>query len=108
MTAIEHTQKPTALIMAGGTGGHVMPALAVANALIAKGYNVHWLGTKHGLEARVVPQEGFPVSYINIKGLRGKGWRSLLTAPFKIFWAICQALKIILKVKPFVALSMGA
>jgi len=99
--------QPTILIMAGGTGGHVMPALAVAKALIQKNYKVHWLGTQKGLEAKLVPQNDIPISYISISGLRGKGWQSLLLAPFKIIRAIFQSYKIIKAIQPRAVLSMG-
>ena len=97
----------TALIMAGGTGGHVFPALAVATTLQAQGVNVHWLGTRSGLEAKVVPAAGFDMSFIKIKGLRGKGSLSWLLAPFKVFIAIIEALQVCLKVKPQIVLGMG-
>ncbi len=72
------------LIMAGGTGGHVFPALAVADALRARGVPVVWLGTRQGLEARVVPEAGIPVEWVSVVGLRGKGVLRLLRAPLII------------------------
>ena len=63
------------LIMAGGTGGHVFPALALARVLRARGYEVVWLGTQRGLEARLVPAEGIEIEWIAMSGLRGKGAR---------------------------------
>ncbi|MCK5717985.1 MAG: glycosyltransferase, partial [Thiomargarita sp.] len=72
------------MLMAGGTGGHVFPALAIADALRTQGLSVCWLGTLRGLEARVVPEANIDIHYISIHGLRGKGKLSLLGAPFKI------------------------
>ena len=61
------------LIMAGGTGGHVFPGLAVANALRKEGWDIHWLGTAERMEAQVVPKHDIPIHFIPVKGLRGKG-----------------------------------
>lgn len=95
------------LFMAGGTGGHVFPALAVAREMEEKGYKVHWLGTSAGIEKELVPAAGYPLHCINIAGLRGKGKLGLLTAPLRIFKAVWQARKIINNVKPVAALGMG-
>jgi len=95
------------LIMAGGTGGHVFPALAVAEQLQAQGWPVHWLGTQAGLEARVVPATGIPVHWINVKGLRGKGLLRKLGAPIMLIWALLQAGSVLLKVRPAAVLGMG-
>ncbi len=82
----------TIMIMAGGTGGHVFPALAVADELKQQGYNIHWLGTAAGIEADLVPKSGYPLHCIKVTGLRGKGKLALLVAPLKIAKAIYQAL----------------
>jgi len=95
------------MIMAGGTGGHVYPALAVAEELIQRGIPVVWLGTKKGIEARLVPQAGIEVDWLSMSGLRGKGVFSLLLAPLKIAKACYQAIKILHKRKPSVVLGMG-
>lgn len=95
------------LIMAGGTGGHVFPALAVAEQLQAGGWPVHWLGTHAGLEARVVPPTGIPVHWISVKGLRGKGLVRKLTAPLMLLWASLQAAAVMLRVRPAAVLGMG-
>jgi UDP-N-acetylglucosamine--N-acetylmuramyl-(pentapeptide) pyrophosphoryl-undecaprenol N-acetylglucosamine transferase len=95
------------LIMAGGTGGHVFPALAVAEELKARGASVHWLGTGRGLEARVVPAAGYPLETLSVSGLRGKGVIRLLTAPFMLLLALCQALLIELRLRPGAVLGMG-
>jgi len=100
-------QEKIALIMAGGTGGHVFPALAVAEALRDNGVKVHWLGTRNGIESRVVPEAGFSISYINIKGLRGNGVLRWIQAPFKIMFATLHAIKICLNIKPSFVLGMG-
>lgn len=95
------------LIMAGGTGGHVFPALAVAEQLRAGGWPVHWLGTRAGLEARVIPPTGIPVHWIDVKGLRGKGMLRKLLAPLMLLWALLQAAAVLLQVRPAAVLGMG-
>lgn len=95
------------LIMAGGTGGHVFPGLAVAKRLRKEGVEVHWLGTRKGLEARVVPDADLPIHYISIAGLRGKGWKDIIIAPWRLTVAILQSLKVIYRFKPNVVLGMG-
>lgn len=95
------------LITAGGTGGHVYPGLAVACALQAQDIPVIWMGTKKGLEARVIPDAGFEMVYLSVSGLRGKGITSLLAAPFQLAKALFQSLMIMLKVKPSAVLGMG-
>lgn len=95
------------LIMAGGTGGHVFPALAVADALRERGVPVVWLGTHQGLEARVVPAAGIPMEWISVVGLRGKGLGRVLRAPFIIARACWQALKVMRRLRPRAVLGMG-
>lgn len=96
-----------ALILAGGTGGHVYPALAVAEQLRHQGWQVVWLGTRRGLEARVVPRHDIDIRFVWISGLRGKGWLSWLLAPFKILVALTQCLAIVRQVRPQAVLGMG-
>ena len=76
------TKQRTALIMAGGTGGHIFPGLAVAEELRARGWNVHWLGTPGSMESRIVPPKGFALETINFSGVRGKGPMTLVALPF--------------------------
>ena len=95
------------LVMAGGTGGHVFPAVAVANVLQQQGWQVEWLGTKDRMEAQLVPKHGIAIHFIEISGLRGKGIKALLAAPFKILRAILQARKIIKTYQPDAVLGMG-
>ena len=99
--------KRPVLIMAGGTGGHVFPALAVAAELSARGIAVAWLGTRRGLEARVVPAAGYPLETMRVSGLRGKGVLRLLLAPFMLVVALLQALFIQLRLRPCAVLGMG-
>ncbi|WP_415905237.1 undecaprenyldiphospho-muramoylpentapeptide beta-N-acetylglucosaminyltransferase [Neptuniibacter sp. QD48_55] len=101
------SDKKVALIMAGGTGGHVFPALATAEKLQAQGVHVEWLGSRHGIEADLVPAAGLKLHSIEVRGLRGKGKLSLLLAPFKLLIALWQALSVVRSVKPDVVLGMG-
>ena len=98
---------PLVLIMAGGTGGHVFPALAVADALIAEGCDVQWLGTQRGIESRLVPAANIRLNTIQVEGLRGKGLKSLLMAPFKLLVALVQAARVIRRIKPKLVLGFG-
>ena len=95
------------LVMAGGTGGHVYPALAVARELEAHDQNIVWLGTHRGLEARVVPEAGIDMEWISVKGLRRKGFIALLVAPFQLVWALMQAIAVIWRRRPAAVLGMG-
>lgn len=95
------------LIMAGGTGGHVFPALAVADALRSHAREVVWLGTRRGIEARVVPAAGFPIEWVETSGLRGKGLGAWIAAPARLLVALRQALAIMRRRRPAVVLGMG-
>lgn len=95
------------LIMAGGTGGHVFPALATARLLQQKGHNVEWLGSVGGMEQRLIGDTDIPMSLIAVSGLRGKGRLALLMAPFRLVRALVQALGIMRRVKPDCVIGMG-
>jgi UDP-N-acetylglucosamine--N-acetylmuramyl-(pentapeptide) pyrophosphoryl-undecaprenol N-acetylglucosamine transferase len=94
-------------IMAGGTGGHVFPALAVADQLRDLGCVVSWIGTPRGIENSVVPQAGYPLKIIPVSGLRGKGVKSLLLAPFQLIRALFASLKALSSIKPNLVLGFG-
>jgi UDP-N-acetylglucosamine--N-acetylmuramyl-(pentapeptide) pyrophosphoryl-undecaprenol N-acetylglucosamine transferase len=93
--------------MAGGTGGHVYPALAVARAIQAHTRDVVWLGTERGLEARVVPAAGIPMEWISVQGLRRKGLWTLIAAPFQLCLALLQSVSVMLRHRPAAVLGMG-
>ena len=95
------------LIMAGGTGGHILPALAVARLLSARGIPVVWLGTPNGMEARLVPEAGFEMAAIDIGGVRGKGWATRLAAPFRLLKAVNQAMATMRARRPRLVLGFG-
>ena len=95
------------MIMAGGTGGHVFPALAVARGLCDRGVDVVWLGTRRGLEARISHPAGVTMEWLTISGLRGRGVLVWLLAPWAVGRAVLQALRIIRRVRPGVALGLG-
>lgn len=97
----------TILIMAGGTGGHIFPALAVADQLRDKGWKVVWLGSKAGMESQLVPQYGFEIEWVRFSGLRGKGLLRLVLLPLNLLIAFCQSARAIFRVRPDVVLGMG-
>jgi UDP-N-acetylglucosamine--N-acetylmuramyl-(pentapeptide) pyrophosphoryl-undecaprenol N-acetylglucosamine transferase len=97
----------TILIMAGGTGGHIYPGLAVADALRAQGWNIVWLGAPKSMEAELVPKHGYPVAWVNFSGVRGKGVMRLLTLPFTLLRALGQSADAIFRHRPDVILGMG-
>jgi len=95
------------LVMAGGTGGHVYPALAVARALQQRSREVVWLGTHRGMESRVIPAAGIDMEWISVGGLRGKGLGTLLLAPFRLLLALVQAMRVVLRHRPAAVVGMG-
>ncbi|MBI5612035.1 MAG: glycosyltransferase, partial [Gammaproteobacteria bacterium] len=95
------------LIVAGGTGGHVFPALAVAQLLREQGVTVTWLGTRQGLEARVVPAAGIAIDWLTIRGLRGAGVLTWLLLPFRLAAAMWQSWRVLRLRRPDAVLAMG-
>ncbi|MDP2021052.1 MAG: undecaprenyldiphospho-muramoylpentapeptide beta-N-acetylglucosaminyltransferase [Hydrogenophaga sp.] len=98
---------PCALIMAGGTGGHIFPGLAVAEALRERGWRVHWLGAPGSMESRLVPPRGFPLELVDFGGVRGKGVKTLFLLPLRLLRAFWQALQVVRRVKPDVLVGLG-
>jgi UDP-N-acetylglucosamine--N-acetylmuramyl-(pentapeptide) pyrophosphoryl-undecaprenol N-acetylglucosamine transferase len=95
------------MVMAGGTGGHVFPGLAVAKKLQQQGWEIRWLGTADRMEAELVPKHGIGIDFINVKGIRGLGLGRLIKAPFQVFHAIGQARAHFKRFQPDVVLGMG-
>ncbi len=101
-----------ALVMAGGTGGHIFPGLAVAQALRERGWRVHWLGgtgsaAQPSMESRLVPAQGFAFEAVNFSGVRGKGLGSLMGLPWRLLRACWQSLQVLRRVRPDVVLGLG-
>lgn len=96
-----------ALVMAGGTGGHIFPGLAVAEALREAGWRVHWLGAPNSMESQLVPPCGFTFEAVSFGGLRGKGLKTLLVLPLKLLRAFWQSWQVVRRVKPDVVLGLG-
>ena len=97
----------TILIMAGGTGGHIYPGLAVADALRAQGWKIIWLGVPNSMEAELVPKHGYEMAWVNFSGVRGKGILRLLTLPFTLLRALGESAVAIFRYRPDVVLGMG-
>ncbi len=95
------------LVMAGGTGGHVFPGLAVAHQLAAEGWQIHWLGTADRMEAQLVPAHGYSISFIDIQGVRGNGVLRLIMAPWRVVKSVVQASKVLGTFQPDLVLGMG-
>ena len=101
------SQTPKILLMAGGTGGHIFPALAVADYLQKQGWQTHWLGSENGMEVSLVPKYNINISLLSIAGVRGKSLFTRLLSPFYLLGAVWQAMKVIQQFKPDVVLGMG-
>jgi UDP-N-acetylglucosamine--N-acetylmuramyl-(pentapeptide) pyrophosphoryl-undecaprenol N-acetylglucosamine transferase len=101
------SQQPCALVMAGGTGGHIFPGLAVAEELRERGWRVHWLGAPGSMESRLVPPRGFTLETIDFGGVRGKGLKTLFLLPLRLLRAFWQALQVVRRVKPDVLVGLG-
>jgi UDP-N-acetylglucosamine--N-acetylmuramyl-(pentapeptide) pyrophosphoryl-undecaprenol N-acetylglucosamine transferase len=97
----------TALVMAGGTGGHIFPGLAVAEALRERGWKVHWLGAPDSMESQLVPPRGFPLETVAFGGVRGKGLKTLVFLPLKLLRAFWQSLQVVRRVQPDVVVGLG-
>lgn len=100
-------QHPKAVIMAGGTGGHIFPGLALAESLKQAGWSIYWLGGAQGLEHRLVPEAGYALQALPIAGVRGKGLLGLLKAPFKVLNAVLEARRWMKRVQPNVVVGFG-
>lgn len=101
------TANKVALIMAGGTGGHIFPGLALAEALKAEGWSVHWMGTADRMEADIVPKYKLPIHFIDVKGIRGNGLKRLLSLPMMLLKAFFQARRVIKQIKPNIVVGFG-
>lgn len=99
--------QPRVLIMAGGTGGHIFPGLALARALRREGWSVHWLGAPDSMESRLVPEQGVPLETVVFGGVRGKGLGTRLLAPWRLLRATWTAIGVLRRVQPDVVLGMG-
>ena len=97
----------TILIMAAGTGGHIFPGLAIGAELEKRGWSVHWMGTPWGMENKIVGEVGYPITTVNISGVRGKGAAAWLFLPFRILVGFCQATFALFRIRPDVVLSLG-
>lgn len=100
-------RQPCALVMAGGTGGHIFPGLAMAEALRARGWRVHWLGVPGSMEQRLVPPRGFAFEPVEFGGVRGKGLATLALLPLRLARALIQARRVLQRVEPDVVLGLG-
>ena len=107
MTTNMRSHNKKLMVMAGGTGGHVYPAIAVADELLSRGWKVMWLATEGGMENRLIAGKNYDVAVINMKGVRGKGLLRLVSLPFQLLKAFAQSFIVIKKYQPNVVLGMG-
>ena len=107
MSDLQTGGKPTIVMMAGGTGGHIFPALATAKELQARGFQIHWLGTPDSMEAELVPRHGFDISFLPVTGLRGKGMSFMVKAPWRISISLLRAIRALRSHKPVCVIGMG-
>ena len=105
--SVDTVSKGVVLMMAGGTGGHVIPALSLARALAAAGHEIHWLGSPRGIENRLVPDAGYPLHRVEVAGLRGKGLAGYAAIPFRLARAVLQARRVIRELKPVLVVGLG-
>lgn len=101
------SRQPCALIMAGGTGGHIFPGLAVAETLRARGWRVHWLGAPNSMESKLVPPRGFMFESVQFSGVRGKDLATAVFLPFRLLRAFWQSLGVVRRVRPDVVVGLG-
>lgn len=101
-----HNQK-TAIVMAGGTGGHIFPGLALAHELHKNNWDVHWLGSPHHMEAKLLADQPFAFEPVEFSGVRGKSWKETITAPFRLMKACAQAYRVLRRVKPDLIIGFG-
>ena len=104
---LTRARKPLMIVMAGGTGGHVFPALAVADLLVDSGCRVLWIGSRAGMEAELVPRHGHEMAWLAFGGLRGKGLMTRLLLPVRLLFALWQALVIMLRQRPAAVIGFG-
>ena len=95
------------LVAAAGTGGHIFPGIAVADALRKREFNVHWLGTPNGLEQKIVPKHNFPLHELNVEGIRGRGLRGLIIAPIKVVVSVIQSVRLLRALKVEIVIGFG-